>query len=76
MISAYQGEFKNVSSMYGAVNYSVSSKTSTIFISNAWKFDSAMSFANPYPLIILAGMISKSYSKIIAIHFPLLPSGS
>ena len=55
---------------------SYSSKTSTIFISKALRFDSAISFASPCPLTSLVGLISKLYSNLTTIHFPLLPSGS
>jgi hypothetical protein len=45
-------------------------------IPKALQFDSASNLAKPFPFISLVGLISRSNSRILAIHLPLLPSMS
>jgi hypothetical protein len=45
-------------------------------IPKALQLDSASSLAKPYPFTSLVGLISKSNSRILAIHLLLLPSMS
>ena len=45
-------------------------------IPKALQFDSASNLAKPCPFINLVDLISRSNSRILAIHLPLLPSMS
>lgn len=54
--------------LYFSVNWATNIK------SRASHFDSSNNLVNPWPFTSFMGLISKSYSFILEIHFPLLPS--
>ena len=72
-ISLYQGHDASDREPWECLFYG-SACSFTKLIPKASQLDSTSNLAKPCPFINLVGLISRSNSRILAIHLPLLPS--